>query len=262
MSDAQQRKFKFIGCEIIYREACYLAATVQPRVDVQFLVKGLHSLETPDMVGQVQAAIDAVAGEAGYEAVLLGYGRCNDGLVGVKARELPLVIPRAHDCITFFFGSRGAYRRWFDDHPGTYYMTSGWAERNSGSDGLAEQASGRRGVMGNLGLDQSYEQLVARYGRDNADYIAATLGGWEKNYSDMLYLQMDVCEEGGFIAEARRRAGQRNWRFTLRDGDLALLRKLFEGRWDDDFVIVPPGGRIAARNDEAVLEAQQAACDP
>ena len=56
-----RRKLKFIGCEIIYREACFLAATSPAQVDVEFLRKGLHDLETPDMVSRVQAAIDSFA---------------------------------------------------------------------------------------------------------------------------------------------------------------------------------------------------------
>lgn len=117
---AKGRRFKFIGCEIIHREACRLAATSPHIVDLEFLRKGLHDLETPTMVAKVQAAIDAVDAAAGYEAILLGYARCNDGLVGVTARSIPLVIPRGHDCITFFFGSRASYQHYFDQHPGTY----------------------------------------------------------------------------------------------------------------------------------------------
>ena len=82
LQDARPRKFKFIGCEIIYREACFLAATGRHQVDVEFLRKGLHDLETASMVERVQAAVDAVEPGAGYEAILLGYARCNDGLVG------------------------------------------------------------------------------------------------------------------------------------------------------------------------------------
>ena len=103
-------KLKFIGCEIVYREACHLAAVAPGRVDVEFLRKGLHDLETADMAQRIQAAIDAVEAEGGYDAILLGYARCNDGLAGVTARSVPLVIPRAHDCITLFFGSRGPTR--------------------------------------------------------------------------------------------------------------------------------------------------------
>ena len=259
------RKLKFIGCEIIYREACYLAATSPSQVDVEFLRKGLHDLETPDMVSKVQSTIDSVDPEAGYEAILLGYARCNDGLVGVTARSIPLVIPRAHDCITFFFGSRNAYREYFDSHPGTYYLTTGWSERNfdvsSGdSKGLADYgrpAYGQQGVMGKLGLTESYEEMVRKYGKENADFLSATLGDWMKNYDKFLYLHLDICNEETFIEAARRDAAERGWQLEVRKGNLSLLHKLFNGPWDEDFVIVPPGGRVVARNDERVLDAEK-----
>ena len=38
------------------------------------------------MLAELQAAVDAVDPAAGYEAMLLGYARCNDGLVGLTAR--------------------------------------------------------------------------------------------------------------------------------------------------------------------------------
>lgn len=249
--------YKFIGCEILYREACHLAATVPHRVDVEFLRKGLHDLETPDMVARVQQAIDAIEPDR-YHAILLGYARCNDGLVGVRAGHTPLVIPRAHDCITLFFGSRKAYRNYFDAHPGTYYGTTGWMERNDTDEGRAERpAYDTPGVMARLGLTESYEQLVARHGKDNADYIIETLGGWEKAYDCLCYLEMGVCDESPFIESARQRASNRGWRFEQRPGDWSLLRRLFCGPWDEDFLIIPPGGRIVARNDETILDMEQ-----
>jgi hypothetical protein len=252
----RRRKLKFIGCEIIYREACFLAAVSPARVDVEFLRKGLHDQERSDMLSRIQGAIDAVDPAEGYEAILLGYARCNDGLAGAAARGIPLVIPRAHDCITFFFGSRGAYRDYFDSHPGTYYMSTGWAERNIGEDGdYARPAYGLEGVMGKLGLAQSFEEMVEKYGRENAEYIASTMGDWLKNYNKFLYMPMGIGEEEDLIEDTRKAAGDRNWEFEVRQGDLSLLRKLFWGQWDDDFVIVPPGGRIVARNDERVLDA-------
>ena len=255
MSQPAQRKFKFIGCEILYREACHLAATGPHRVDVEFLLKGLHDLERADMLARLQAAVDAVPDDAGYEAVLLGYARCNDGVEGLTARSIPLVIPRAHDCITLFFGSRRAFQEYFDTHPGTFFLTSGWSERNTSSDDYDQPAYGKQGVMAKLGLAESYEQMVAKYGRENADFIVETTGGWLKHYSRFLYLRMDICDETPFIDAARRRAAERGWELHQRKGDLTLLDKLFTGRWDEDFVIVQPGRKLAGRNDEMILEA-------
>ncbi|MFA6133770.1 MAG: DUF1638 domain-containing protein [Phycisphaerae bacterium] len=257
MSDNQTRKFKFIGCEIVYREACYLAATGPHHVDVQFLRKGLHDLERADMNAKIQSAIDAVETDCGYEAILLGYGRCNDGLVGVTARDLPLVLPRAHDCIAFFFGSRRAYMRYFEEHPGTYYMTTGWAERNNFEQGqYSHPAYGKEGVMGKLGLAESYEEMVAKYGKDNADFIRETMGDWKRNYSRMLYLEMGACDEAAMIESSRAAARERQWEFEVRKGDWSLLRRLFYGQWDEDFLVLPPGAKVVARNDDAVVDAQ------
>ena len=257
MANQGTHKFKFIGCEIVYREACYLAATGVNHVDVEFLAKGLHDLETPDMVGRIQQAIDAMDPAAGYEAILLGYARCNDGLVGITARSIPLVLPRAHDCITLFFGSNAAYREYFDEHPGTYYMTTGWSERNDSKDGaLAEPAYGMAGVMYKLGLSDSYEQMVEKYGEENAKYIAETVGDWTKNYSRMLYLEMGICDETPFIEDARKRAAGRNWEFERRKGGWGLLERLFAGEWNEDFLIVQPGQRIIARNDDRIVDVE------
>jgi len=253
---AVQRRFKFIGCEIVYREACHLAAASPHQVDVEFLRKGLHDLERADMTAKIQATIDAVDASQ-YEAVLLGYARCNDGLVGVRARQLPLVMPRAHDCITFFFGSRAGYQAYFDEHPGTYYLTTGWAERNLyGTGDYAKPAYGKTGVMAKLGLTGTYEEMVAQYGKENADFILESLGDWRANYSNCLYLSMGVCDETPFVEQARAEAAKHHWRFEERPGDMGLLKKLFWANWDDDFLVVPPGAAITARNDHNVVGAE------
>lgn len=248
-------KYKFLGCEILYREACHLAAVGPNVVDVEFLAKGLHDLETKDMAARVQAAIDAVDPAKGYEAVLLGYARCNDGLVGVRAREIPLVIPKAHDCITLLFGSRATFRAYFDANPGTFYKSTGWVERDP-NEYLDRPAYGTNGVMKNLGLTETYDELVAKHGKENADYIIETLGGWEKAYSRLCYIEMGLCDESAFQGRARQLAEQHGWAYEQKKGDLSLLRKLFLGQWDEDFVVIPPGGHIIPRNDENILGTQ------
>jgi len=251
------KPLKFIGCEIIYREACYLAATVPRRVDVEFLRKGLHDLERQDMLAKVQSAVDAAAAEDRYEAILLGYARCNDGLAGLRAPTIPLVVPRAHDCVTYFFGSRAGYRQYFDTHPGTFYMTTGWSERDTvAGDGYDRPAYDTQGVMGKLGLADDYQTLVEKYGEENARFVMQSLGDWRQNYSRLCYLKMGVCDETDIVEAARSEAAERDWQFELRDGDLTLLRRLFAGQWDDDFVIVQPGQSIVACNDHRVLDAE------
>jgi hypothetical protein len=249
MSD-DARKYRFIGCEIIYREACLLAARSRHMVDVSFLRKGLHDLETAEMLARLQRAVDEVDPADGYEAILLGYARCNDGLVGLRAGHVPLVIPRAHDCITFFFGGRANYHAYFDERPGTYFRTTGWSERDGGA------GDDPRGVMNQLGLGRPYQDMVARYGKENADYIMEQMGGWQANYDTLCYVEMGVCDERPHVEGARDEAQRKGWAFERREGDWSLLERLFEGPWDEDFVIVRPGHRLVARNDGRVLDAE------
>ena len=100
-------RLKLLACEIMYRELCAAAARSTNLVDVEFLPKGLHDIGHEGMcvrLAQTLAAID----ETRYEAVLLGYGLCSNGLVGLAAQSVPLIVPRAHDCITLFLGSKEA----------------------------------------------------------------------------------------------------------------------------------------------------------
>ncbi len=245
----ERKKLIFIGCDVMYREACALAAKSPHRVDLRFVPKSLHD-DSDAMREKLQQEIDAVDPETGYHGILLGFGRCNDGVVGITARHTPLVIPRAHDCITLFFGSREEFKRNFADNPGTYYMTTGWYERSEGR-GLEDQSD-----LKHLPVVGSYDELVRQYGRENADYIAETLGGWSAKYSRMLYLEMGATDERPILSAARAEAESRGWQFLQRKGDWTLLEKFFFGRWDEDFVVIPAGGRVAACNDDRILDVE------
>ena len=163
-------RFKANICQVFTREFEAVLARTSHSVDVENVPMGLHDLGV-EMRGHLQERIDA-ADASGYDAILLGYALCGRGTEGLRAGKTQLVLPRAHDCITLFFGSRGAYQNYFDEHPGTYYMTTGWVERNNFQEGqYANPAYGKQGVMGKLGLTESYEQMVAKYGQENADFI-------------------------------------------------------------------------------------------
>jgi hypothetical protein len=104
-------------------------------VEVRYLEQALH--RTPHLMpGRLQAEIDAVAGYAGR--IVLGYGLCSNGLVGVAARQQSIIVPRCHDCITLFLGSRASYDELFHRIPGTYYLTPGWIEEKKDPLGIVE----------------------------------------------------------------------------------------------------------------------------
>ncbi len=247
-------KLKILSCEIFYRELCLLAATSTNIVDLEFLPKGLHDLGAAKMLDAVQAAVDRISAEGKYEAIPLGYGLCNNGLTGLVARSIPLVVPKAHDCITMFLGSRHRYTEFFHANPGTYFLTSGWIERG-GIDGDLKQAT----VAHSTGMDQSLEQLIEKYGEENAKYIYETLCDTLHNYTKFAYIEMGIEPDARYEEHARREAAKRGWEFSKTRGDMEMLRRLVEGDWNSgEFLIVPPGSKIKAIYDGDILEIEPA----
>jgi hypothetical protein len=241
-------KLKLICCEIFFREVCTLAARAPHRIDVAFLPKGLHDIGAQLMLERVQAAVDQCGGET-YDAVLLGYGLCNNGLVGLTARAAPLIVPRVHDCIALFFGSRQRFQAYFDQHPGTYFFTTGWLERGEDAGGLKQLSIGHQ-----MGMDKSYAELVAEYGEDNAQFLYATLCAAPQNYRQCTFIEMGVEPDDRAEQAARARAAEHGWDFDKVRGDMGLLTRLLNGPWDDaDFLTVPPGRRVAARYDADII---------
>lgn len=245
-------RLKLICCEIYFREICHLVAESANTIDLEFTPKGLHDLGSEKMVARLQGCVDAVPAD-GYDAVLMGYALCNNGVAELKARHVPVVVPRAHDCIAVFMGSRERYKEYFDAHPATYYRTTGWFERADGS------GAGDTTVPQQLGLFQGYDQLVAEYGEDNARYIMETMGDPMAHYDRLTYISVGLACEASFRQRAEEEAQERGWAFDHVEGSLDLLRKFVNGQWDDDFLVVPPGHRIVPSHDDDVIKV--APCD-
>jgi len=239
-------RLKLVACEILYREVCACIARSRNIVDVEFLPKGLHDLGAATMRERIQAAIDAVDASA-YQAIALGYALCGMGLNGVAARSLPLVLPRAHDCITLFLGSAERYARYFNDHPGVYFKTTGWIERGADLAPLERERTG---------IGQTCEELATKYGEDNAKYLYEQLGSYSRNYGQITFIEMGTEPDGRFERAAREEAAARGWRYEKISGDLSLLQRLVDGDWEGGaFAVAPPGGHIVARYDERILGA-------
>lgn len=239
---------RVIACEIMVREVCHVVASAPHICDVDFLSQGFH-----DEVGlgrtKIQEAIDA-APERRYDAILLGYGLCNNLIAGLQARDVPLVVPRAHDCITLLLGSKEEYARQFEAHPGTYYYSSGWIECRT-----------RRGNMdicqtgGTTTLQ--YEAMVAKYGEDNAKFLIEAMGSWTQHYERGALIHYDFDAFLGLAERVQRICDEHGWQFEQLHGQIDLLRRFVHGDWDNEhFLVVPPGQVVQPSWNGGVVRAE------
>lgn len=242
-------RYTALTCEALARPVYAIAATVEPVISVRLYRQGLHN--TPKKLHRtLQDEVDAVQpGEA--EAILMVYGLCGNSTVGLVARHTPLVIPRAHDCITLYLGSRQRYQTEFEAHPGTYWYSLDFLERLEPGSNVALGAT-------DLGaLDEVYEEYIEKYGQDNADYLMEVMGEWGKHYERAAYIDMGTGDGRPYEQVARDQAERRNWLFEKKQGDRRLLEMLLKGDWpEDEFLIVPPGHTIINTGDETLIRAQ------
>lgn len=208
----QIRKF-VIACATVVEEMLPL---LPPDVGHRILDFGLHT-DPGKLRHALQDAIDASSSQA--DVIVLGYGLCSQGVIGVRATDCTLVVPRVDDCIAIFLGSCSAYRQQSQSEPGTYYLTKGWIE--VGDSPFAE-----------------YERMVASRGPEFAERIIRLM---LNNYKRLALINTGQYELKRYRDYARRTAERFGLRYEEIEGSTALVKKMIHGPWNDEFIVVHPG---------------------
>jgi len=243
-----------LTCEVLARSV-YLCAARSPHVvDVRLNRRGLHD-DPPNLRAILQTELDATGPP--YDAVVLAYGLCGGATAGLRAGSIPLVVPRAHDCITLFLGDRARYQAEFVGNPGTYWYVQDYLERtDEGS------AFGGVGAVSDAAARATHQEYIEKYGEDNAAYLMEMLGAWRSHYNRAAFVEMSIApEQAAEAAERRARddANRRGWRFDRLAGELVLIKGLIDGAWDPaDYLVLQPGERLAMSYGEDVIRAEGA----
>ncbi len=186
---------------------------------------------TPEYIGpRLQEEIDIAAAYA--TRIVLGYGLCSHGTVGLKAPPQGLWIPRVHDCIALYLGARASYEEQFRCHPGTYYLTKAWIANERDPLGIVEKDYSPR-----VGSDTAWWAMKEEL----------------KNYTRIVYIDtMGSSAEGAALAaRARENARRLDKEYIRIPGSNAFFDKLVKGPYTkDDFVYVEEGAKVESKSFE------------
>ena len=249
-------RLKLIACKALFRELSYVAAQSDNAVDITWMRQGYHN--SPEQLKSwLQREIDLVESSSDphtmplesddisagrdFDAILLGYGLCSNATTGLTARNHRLVIPRAHDCITLFLGSKERYAECFRRYPGCFWYTAGWIENAMMPGEEAQKKAAER-----------YAQKG--YDEETIEYLLTQTGGLN-SYRSAAYISMPFLNNERYRAVTREAADYFGWDYREEEGSISLLERFLAGDWNsEDFLVLEPGQTAVQSVDERIIK--------
>lgn len=208
-------RIKIIACEVMKEEL--LLIHTKNAVEWHFVSMGLHT-RPQKLHDELNSILNATAGD--YDRIILGFGLCGGAARGLKAGNCVLTIPRVHDCIPVFLGSRKVFEQ-MQETPGTFYLTGGWLE--CGNPVTAE-----------------YRRVYAKYGEKKAKMAFSRM---YDSYKRVLFLHTDHPRDAAGLAASEEIAALLDLHCCTAKGNSHYLNRLVNGPWnDDEFIQLAPGG--------------------
>lgn len=242
------KRFTALTCEALARTIYALSAQTEHTVSIQLYKQGLHN-HPRNLRAILQEQIDAVPADDA-DAILMVYGMCGGATLGLRARDVPLVLPRAHDCITLYLGSNARYQEEFESNPGTYWYSVDYMERQDANNRIA------LGATGIAELEDQYESYVTKFGKEMADMLIEEMRKWAQHYTRAAFIDTGLGDGARFEQMAIDQAEREGWVYERMQGNNRMLRMLVNGEWpEDEFLIVPPGHMIQQTMSEGLVKA-------
>ena len=232
-----------IACGVFRKDLEDLLPGMNDAPEVRYLEGGLHA-DPPLLKRELQKAIDEVPRDV--DRIILLYGVCGKGIIGLKSEYQSIVIPRVHDCISLFLGGGREYKKQFSHVPGSYYISRGWYEEQvqpRGRDSRKKKHPHHSSEYVDT-LDQNV--LTERFGEENSRAVTEFFDSWKTNYSRAVYIDTGGEEQDKYESYARSLADENNWNYTRLSGSRRLIQRCFEDEpvSDDEILVVPQGREI------------------
>lgn len=210
-----EKSILLIACGMIQDEMILAMRNTGITYDTIWMSSDLHV--NPDFLRiELQKEID---NHQDYEMILLAYGNCGMGLVGLISKNTKLAFLRSEDCIHMLLHKKKALKSLRGE---TYFITKGW-------------------MQGKKSLKEEYHYAINKYGPKKAEMIMEIMF---KNYQSLMMIDSGAYDLENWIHCARHLSQVLKLDFVITSGDVELLEMFLSLNWDHQVVIIPSGSLI------------------
>lgn len=204
-----------MACRTVENELRTAMAQAGANAPVLFLEAGLH-IRPERLREAIQHDLDRIEN---VDVVLMGYGFCGKGLVGIKSDRFKIVVPRVHDCISLLLGSTATRNQYGAD---IYFVTKGWLDHE-------------------VSIVKEFDHTVARYGEQRGMKVMRMA---MKNYTRLTAIDTGAYDIETVRPRLENLLEKMAWQYEKAPGSLRMFHKLIAGEWDEEFIVLEPGQEI------------------
>jgi hypothetical protein len=218
------------------------AAKASPHeIKIDLIDKKLHT-EPEKLKKELQLRLDALKPE--WDFIVLGLGLCGGALNGLKSGKHTVIIPRCHDCISLFLGSKDKYEQAVKKYQNRCY----WFTPSFYKQGFLLIKKFRQ---------QRIEEYTEQYDDETAEYLINVELEPLKHYTHLNLIDDFKNPDLVLEEEAKELALEFNWQINKFNIDNSLFYAIYRGNYDNDmFLTVPPGKMIVQSMDSnKIIEA-------
>lgn len=228
-----------ICCSVFEPEVRHLASAAPNVQTMRFIDQSDH--DRPNVLREhIRTAIAEIEADPRVEVIVLGFGLCSRTVEHLTTTRCPLVVPRAHDCISLLLGSADRYAVCMKECPGTYWYSRGWL------------AGGR--MLTPEKLEQQHAEIAAKYDRELADEMLESERQVLRTYQRACYVDLGLFDSAADVERTKQIAAAFSWEPRFERGDPSWLTRMLSGPWDDrEFLVLQPGEMAQCSGDEQVL---------
>jgi hypothetical protein len=236
-------RLKLISCEAFAGEIIAAIRRSVNKVDAQFIPNSLHPFGCSLMRERIQDAVEAVEHDL-YQAVLLANGLCHRGIAGLRARTIPLVIPRALPGAKFWEEDAESYAHCCRPH--AYGAMPQASYKPLPHSSLSKQKPRPQDYAHAFGSMDSPSVSQAQAQSAPPHKPGAIPSG--------LYSSTTPETAAAMEAEAHEEAEWFGWDFESGRSTLSLVQRFVDGYWGHhEFVVVPPGWKVIVKSGNEIF---------